>query len=76
MQITITPAQIASLRALLEPVFAAHIDADCELPGFSIRIDFSGPYGAHATGQCGNLTVDLGEVRVQPEQFNWGPGNA
>lgn len=64
MQITITPEQVALLRAMVEPVYAAHANADCEPPGFSITIEFLGPYGTHAVAECCGSTIDLGEVDV------------
>lgn len=72
MQITFTPEQVALLRTIIEPVYAAHAEAESLPPGFSIVIEFVGPYGTQAIGQCGNLTVDLGDVAVHPEQLHWG----
>jgi len=72
LQITITPEQLALMRALVNPIYAAHMEAECELPGFTISISFLGPYGTFAVGSCGNLSVELGEVAVQPPQSGWG----
>ncbi|WP_306392177.1 hypothetical protein [Telluria beijingensis] len=72
MQITITPEQLALMRAMVNPVYAAHMEADCELPGFTIAISFLDPYGTFAVGSCGNSSVELGEVAVQPLQAGWG----
>ena len=72
MHIVITPEQIALLRDMVNPIFAAHVNAECEPPGFSVSITFLGPYGSYATGHCGNSSVDLGQVTVKPEQAGWG----
>ena len=72
MHIELSPEQVALLRSLVHPIFAAHVNAECDPPGFSISITFLGPYGIYATGHCGDSTVDLGEVSVQPEQAGWG----
>lgn len=72
MNIVISPEQVALLRSLVNPIFAAHVNAECEPPGYSISITFLGPYGSYASGHCGDSTVDLGEVSVQPEQAGWG----
>jgi hypothetical protein len=64
VRITITPEQVARLRAMVEPLHAAHANADCEPPGFSITIQFLGPFGTHAVAQCSGSTIDLGDVDV------------
>jgi hypothetical protein len=71
MHITISPEQVALMRALVVPINCAHLDAECEPPGFTIAITFLGPYGNYAVGQCGQQTVDLGEVSVDPCQGGW-----
>lgn len=76
MLITISPEQIERVRALVEPINAAHFDEDCEPPGYSIHIWFGGPYGTSAEARCGNQTVDLGEVSVHPAQNAWTASDA
>lgn len=71
MQIIISAEQVALLRELVVPMNLAHLESDCEPPGFSIVISFVGPFGSFAMGQCGSQTVDLGEVEVQPIQGGW-----
>lgn len=71
MQITISPEQVQLLRELVEPINLAHVDEECEPPGYSISISFCGPYGNYAMGRCGNQTVDLGELVVHPAQNAW-----
>lgn len=71
MQITLSPEQVALMRAFIAPINAAHADAECEPPGFTITLSFVGPYGCFAEGQCGAHKVDLGEVEVTPFQGSW-----
>ena len=71
VHIVISPDQVALLRGLVDPIFAAHVNAECEPPGFTVSVSFLGPYGSFATGHCGNDSVDLGEVLLQPEQAGW-----
>ena len=73
MLITISPEQIQRLRELVEPVNLAHLNEECEPPGYSILISFGGPYGTVAEGRCWSQTVGLGEIEVHPAQYFWTP---
>lgn len=71
MQITLSPEQVALMRAFVAPINAAHVEEECEPPGFTIAVTFVGPYGNFAVGQCGAQTIDLGEVDTAPVQGSW-----
>ena len=73
MQITLSDEQVQLLRVFVERINSAHMDADCEPPGYSIEIGFGGPLGCDAVARCGPQSLDLGEVCVSPEQNNWIP---
>ena len=71
VQITISPEQVQLLRELVEPINLAHFNEECMPPGYSILIAFGGPFGNDAVAQCGNQSVDLGELVVNPAQDAW-----
>lgn len=76
MVITLSPDQIARLRAMIEPINQAHLEAECEPPGYTLTISFAGPYGVSLEAQCGRQTIDLGDVDVYPMQSAWTVLNA
>ena len=73
MQITFSASQTQLLREFVERVNLAHIAVECEPPGYSIVVDFAGPFSCNAEARCGPQSIDLGEVEVSPEQNNWIP---
>jgi len=76
MQITLSDEQVKLLHDFIVPINHAHLDEQCEPPGYSIEISFAGPYGCDAVGRCGGRTVELGPVSVQPDQPHWAPTTA
>ena len=73
MQITLSAQQVQDLREFVAKIYTAHMEAECEPPGYSITIGFAGPLGSDAVAKCGTQTLDLGEVHVTPEQNSWMP---
>lgn len=73
MQITLSPAQVKRLQDFIAPINLAHLEAECEPPGYSIEISFAGPFGCDAIGRCGQQTIELGAVSVDPDQPHWIP---
>ena len=73
MQITLSAPQVQRLREFIAQISTAHLEAECEPPGYSITVSFAGPLGNDAAAQCGAHSLDLGEVQVSPEQNGWGP---
>ena len=48
----------------------AHMEADCEPPGYSIIIGFAGPLGCNAMAKCGPQSVELGEVHSMSSRLH------
>lgn len=64
MVITLSAEQQAQLFAWLQPITEAHVNDDCEPPGYSLEIRVAGAWGCDAMASCGSQRLDLGDVSV------------
>jgi hypothetical protein len=65
MVITFTIEQQSKLLAWAGAITEGHVNADCEPPGYALRIDVASPWNPEARAVCGANTIELGEVSLQ-----------
>ncbi len=64
--ITLTAEQVKNANEFLGRINWAHLQEDCEPPGFDIVISVAGPFGQRAKILCGKQSIDIGDVAVEP----------
>ena len=65
MVITLTLEQQKKLLAWAGAITEAHVNAECEPPGYTLEIDVASPWSPDARAVCGNSVVELGDVSLQ-----------
>lgn len=64
MVIALSAEQQNQLFIWLQPITQAHVNDECEPPGYSIEIRVAGPWGCDAVASCGSQRLELGGVSV------------
>lgn len=64
MHIRLSREQTKSLLKWARKITTAHIDADCEPPGYDLHIAIGGGYPSSVEAISGSSRLDLGDVDV------------